>query len=70
MATGEEHVALLAQQVTALKADVSLLQSKFAGSGAQFAEHMVRLVTNGPRARRIVEASDETATLVSRVPSS
>ena len=63
----EERVSLLAQQVTNMMADVTTLQSELAGSGAQFAELMVRLVTNDPRIKRIVDASEETATIVSRV---
>ena len=60
-------ISLLAQQVTNIMADVTTLQSALAGSGAQFAELMVRLVTNDPRIKRIVDASEETATIVSRV---
>ena len=67
MATVEERVSLLAQQVTDMMADVTTLQSELAGSGAQFAELMVRLVTNDPRIKRIVDASEETSTIVSRV---
>ena len=63
----EERISLLAQQVTTMMADVTTLQSELAGSGAQFAELMVRLVTNDPRIKRIVDASEETATIVSRV---
>ena len=62
----EERVSLLAQQVTNMMADVTTLQSELAGSGAQFAKLMVRLVTNDPRIKRIVDASEETATIVSR----
>ena len=50
-----------------MMADVCTLQSELAGSGAQLAELMVRLVTNDPRIKRIVDASEETATFVSRV---
>ena len=49
----EERVSLLAQQVTNMMADVTTLQSELAESGAQFAELMVRLVTNDPRIKRI-----------------
>ena len=62
----EERISLLAQQVTDMMADVTTLQSELAGSGAQFAELMVRLVTNDPRIKRIVDASEETATISSR----
>ena len=55
----EERVSLLAQQVTNMMADVTTLQSELAGSGAQFAELMVRLVTNDPRIRKIVDTSEE-----------
>ena len=67
MVTVEERVSLLAQQVTNMMADVTTLRSELAGSGAQFAELLVRLVTNDPRIKRIVDASEETATIVSRV---
>ena len=63
MAKVEERINLLAQQVTTMTADVTALQSELAVSGAQVAELMVRLVTNDPRIKRIVEATDETATL-------
>ena len=63
----EERISLLAQQVTNMMANVTTLQSELAGSGAQFAELMVRLVTNDPRIKMIVDASEETATIVSRV---
>ena len=63
----EERISLLAQQVATMMADVTTLQSELAGSGAQFAELTVRLVTNDPRIRRIFDASEETATIVSRV---
>ena len=67
MAEVEQRINLLAQQVTTMTADVTTLQSELAVSGAQFAELMMRLVTNDPRIKRIVEATDGTATLVSRV---
>ena len=67
MVTVEEHISLLVQQITTKMADVTTLQSDVAGSGAQIAELMVRLVTNDPRIKRIVAASDETANIISRV---
>ena len=56
MATVEERVALLAQQVTTMTPDVSMLRSELAGSGAHVAERMVRLVKDDPRIKRIVES--------------
>ena len=50
-----------------MMADLTTLQSDLAGSGAQLAELMVKRVTNDPRIKRIVDASEETATIVSRV---
>ena len=67
MVTVEEHISLLVQQITTKMADVTTLQSDVAGSGAQIAELMVRLVTNDSRIKRIVAASDETANIISRV---
>ena len=67
MATVEERISLLVQQVTTMMVDVTTLQSELAGSGAQFAELMVRLVTNDPRIKTIVDASEDTATIISRV---
>ena len=54
----EERIKLLAQQVATMTADVTTIQSELAGSGAQLADH---------RIKRIIEASDDTATLVSKV---
>ena len=54
MATVEESINLLAQEVTTMTADVSTLQSELVGSGAQFAEPTARLVTTDPRIGRIV----------------
>ena len=54
MATVEERISLLAQQVTTMTPDVSMLRSEIAGFGAHFAECMVRLVKDDPRIKRIV----------------
>ena len=53
-----EHVTLLAQQVTTLRADLTTIQTELAGFGAKFAELMVMLVTSDPRIKKIVDASD------------
>ena len=66
MTTVDVSINLLAQQVTTMTADVTTLQSELVGFGAQFAQLIVRLVTNDPRIKRIVDALDETAALVSR----
>ena len=62
MATMEERISLLAQQVTTMTPDVSMLRSELAGSGAHFAERMVTLVKDDPRIKR-----DRRATIVSKV---
>ena len=62
--SGRAYLSLLAQQVTTLMADVTTLQPVLAGSGVELAELIVRLVTNDRRIKRIVEASEESATIV------
>ena len=62
--SGRAYLSLLAQQVTTLMSDVTTLQPVFAGSGAQLAELMVRLVTNDRRIKRIVEASEVSGSIV------
>ena len=62
--SGRAYLSLLAQQVTTLMADETTHQPVFAGSGALLAELMVSLVTNDGRIKRIVDASEESGSIV------
>ena len=67
MATAEEQITYLAQQLNAMQTDVAELQNALEGSATRYADLMVQLFTSEPRVRRVVEAGDEATEVMSRL---
>ena len=67
MVTAEEQITYLAQQLIAMQTDVAELHHALQGSATRYADLMVQLFTSEPRVRRVIEASDEATTVMSRL---